>query len=155
MLKIIIPFFLAVILIGSCYEEYKVGNLKELGYPIETQLRTSIIRNYMDTLILKKGYDIPDKWVGYNKLVDIDSLNNRRIYFKNNPEEMYLISFGGMLVLSDVFNPQIKQSNWIAEISDMPQNQELRIKKRFQNEILDSIESMAKNDGIPDSLIYK
>jgi len=126
-----------------------------LGYPIETSLRSQLIRNYLDTLIQKGGYNIPEKWAHFNKLVDIDSTYNKRIYFRQNPEEMYLISFGGMLVLSDVYNPQINQTDWVTERRAMPKEEELRIRERFNKEILDTIEGMAKRDGLPDSVIYK
>lgn len=139
----------------SCNVNYKVGNLIDLGYTIETPLRLKVIRDYMDTLIQKRGYNVPPKWEGFNKLVDIDSIYHKRIYFKNNPEEMYLISTVGMLVLSDVYNPKIIKSSWIADWTNMPPKEELRIKKRFQNEILDSIEVLAKRDGLTDSVIYK
>jgi hypothetical protein len=68
----------------------------------------SLDYRYCDTLILKYGYNVPAKWSNKNKLVEIDSLNNKRIYFKNDPKEMYLISFGGMLELTDVYNTQIR-----------------------------------------------
>jgi hypothetical protein len=37
----------------------------------------------------------------------------------------------------------------------MPKEQELRIKERFKKEILDTIEAMAKRDGLADSAINK
>ena len=155
MVKIIVFYFVFIIMIESCKVDYKVGNLIDLGYPIETPLRSKVIRRYMDTLIQKRGYNVPQKWEGFNKLVDIDSIYHKRIYFRNEPEEMYLISTGGMLVLSDVYNPKIIKSSWVADTANMPKNEELRIKKRFQNEILDTIESLARRDGLPDSAIYK
>jgi len=155
-MKVYLPFLIAIIF-ASCNGDslYKAGNLIELGYPIETSLRSSLIRNYLDTLIQKRGYNIPDKWSHLNKLVDIDSTFHKRIYFKKNPEEMYLISFGGMLVLSDIYNPQINQTDWVAERAAMPKEEELRVKARFKKEILDIIEVMANQDGLADSLIYK
>lgn len=153
--KKIFYYFIFVIILNSCNLNYKVGNLLDLGYPIETPLRSTIIRQYMDTLLEKRGYNVPQKWMGFNKLVDIDSVRHKRIYFASNPEEMYLISTVGMLVLSDVYNPNIMQSSWIADTSNMPKNEEFRVKKRFKNEILDTIEALAKRDGLPDSVIYK
>jgi|GEM_PF-2056605 len=139
----------------SCNHFYKAGNLIELGYPIETPIRSVIIRRYLDTLVQNYGYAVPTKWLRYDKLVDLDSIYHRRIYFSSYPEEMYLLSFGGMPVLSDVFNPEIREGGYVAERSLMSKDQELRVKERLKKEILDRIEEMAKRDGLPDSVIYK
>lgn len=149
------PLF-AVLSFISCNNVYKAGNLVSLDYPIETPLRSALIQKYCDTLIIKHGYSVPEKWSSKNKLVELDSINNKRIYFKSNPEEMYLISFGGMLELTDVYNPHLRSDGgYVARRELMPKEQELRIKERFKKEILDKIEAMAKKNGLPDSVIYK
>lgn len=150
-------FFLSVLFsfaIVSCREMYKAGNLVILSIPVETNLRTPIVKQYMDTLILRMGYNVPDKWSHLNKLVDLDSTNNKRLYFMNKPEEMYLISLQGQIVLSDVYNTSIVSNDWISSRDSLSRSEETRIIQRF-NQILDVIESMAKRDGIADSLIYK
>ena|ERR1044072_2583513 len=138
----------------SCNKLYKAGNLVALILPVETPLRSQVIRQYLDTLIQRKGYKVPTKWAHYDKLVDLDSVYNKRIYFKSAPEEMYLISFGGMITISDVFNPEIKNGDWVSEKELMSAADILRVKKRFKTEILDIIEMLAKEDGLPDSIIY-
>lgn len=60
-----------------------------------------------------------------------------------------------MLVLNDVYNPQIRSGDWVARRELMPKEQELRVKERFKKEILDKIEAMARRDRLPDSVIYK
>lgn len=139
----------------SCNQLYQAGNLIALRYPIETSLKSEIVERYLDTLIQKGGYDVPQKWMHYDKLINLDSINNKRIYFKSNPEEMYLLSFSGMPVLSDVYNPQIKQDDWVSERNLVSMEQEQRIKERLKKEILDPIEAMAKRDRLPDSIVYK
>ncbi|MFB6455600.1 RHS repeat-associated core domain-containing protein [Chitinophaga sp. Hz27] len=156
MLKNILILFVIVSnwFIVGCNSIYKAGNLVDLDYPIQTPLNSTLIRQYLDTLIQKRGYAVPAKWEYYNKLVDLDSVYNKRIYFKQGPEEMYLVSFGGMLVLSDVYNPTIREDEYVALRSLMSPKEEQRVKNRFQHEILDTIEAMAKRDGLPDSIIY-
>ncbi|WP_143709147.1 hypothetical protein [[Flexibacter] sp. ATCC 35208] len=147
----------SVIVISSfmgCTHSYKAGNLNDLFYPIETTLRAELIMQYFDTLVQKKGYAVPEKWKSLNKLIDLDSIDNKRIYFEQGPEEMYLISFGGMLVLSDVYNPNIRAGGYIADRKLMSPAEEQRVKARFQHEILDTIQAMAKRDGVPDSVLY-
>jgi len=108
----------------------------------------------MDSLIHYYGFDVPAKWTYYSDLKEVDSTDIRRVYFKENPEEMYLISFSGMLLLADVYNPAIDKDDWVAKKELMPKEEELRIRNRFQVEILDRIEAMAKRDRLPDSVIY-
>lgn len=145
----------AVVFLTHCNKLYKAGNLIALQYPIETSLRSDIIEKYLDTLIKQKGYEVPQKWIHYNKLIDLDSVNNKRIYFKNNPEEMYLLSFSGMPVLADLFNPSIKESDWVSERKLITKEQEKRIMERLKKEVLDPIEAMAMRDKLADSTIYK
>jgi hypothetical protein len=139
----------------SCQSPYKAGNLISLHYPVETRLKTELVKQYVDSLIQNKGYNVPFKWLRYDKLVDLDSTYNKRIYFSRNPEEMYLVSSGGMLSIEDVYNPSIIDGEYVAERERMPAKEEQRVKIRFQHEILDVIEKMARQDGLPDSLIYK
>ena len=149
-------FIFLLITFNSCdsNEIYKAGNRITLDYPIETKISFKIIRKYLDTLITKQGFEVPDKWKHYEKLVDIDSSNAKRLYFKTNPEEMYLIQFNGELLLADVLNKNIVNGDWVAERERLPQMEELRIKKRFKEEILDRIEKLAKEDKVPDSILY-
>ena len=141
--------------LSSCNQIYKAGNLIALSYPVETQLRSAIVSQYIDTLRYKQGFAVPDKWKHYNKLIDLDSINNKRIYFKANPEEMYLISFGGMLQLMDIYNPLLVPNDWVADRSRMSKEEEERVLRRFKDEVLDVVDSLANRDHLPDSLIYK
>ncbi len=68
---------------------------------------------------------------------------------------MYLISLQGQIVLSDVYNTSIVSNDWISSGDSLSRSEEARIIERFNYQILDVIESMAKSDGIADSLIYK
>jgi len=113
-----------------------------LNYPIETNLDVAVVRKYMDTLITKKGFAVPDKWKYLRKLVDIDSVNNVRIYFKDKPEEMYLISYSGMIVLSDVYNPKIVEYDWVSKRELLPKTEFIRIQLRI-NKLFQKIDSMA------------
>lgn len=134
---------------------YSAGNLVILDIPIQTNLRSIIVKRYLDTLIVEKGYNVPEKWLHLNKLVDLDSVNNKRIYFRRKPEEMYLVSLQGQLVLSDVYNESIVKNDWVSSREKISRVDEARIKNRFNIEVLRVIESLAKGDGVPDSLIYK
>lgn len=149
-------FILLLFIISACNDVtvYKAGNRITLDYVIETKLSFNVIRNYIDTMVQKQGYAVPQKWAQYDKLVDIDSIDSKRIYFKDNPEEMYLVQLNGVLLLADVFNENIFKGDWVAIPERMPKKEEDRVKKRFKEEVLDKIETMAKNNGLPDSIIY-
>jgi len=145
---------LGILPLGGCRNMYKAGNLKFLGYPIETSLNLNIVSRYLDTLKANYGYALPEKWIDEKKLDDLDSLNNIRIYFKSGPEEMYLITISGQLLLGDIYNEQIRKSGWVAIKDSMPVSEEIRVKNRLKKEILLKIELLAKRDSVPDSLLY-
>lgn len=153
-MKLKITFLLALLIINIQFCNYKAGNLISLSYPVKTELRAQVISDYIDTLILKYGYNVPEKWNHFNKLTDLDSINNKRVYFKSKPEEMYLISLNGMVILQDVFNPSLNPYDWVAIRDSMPKFEEIRVKRRF-DQMLSDIESLAKKDKLPDSVIYK
>jgi hypothetical protein len=104
---------LLILCFYSCYLIDTAGNLKVLSYPVNTQLRYDLLQRYFDTLIEKKGFRVPEKWKYEIKQSDLDTIDNVRLYFKedkNNPEEMYLISFNGILLLNDVY----RKDHWVA-----------------------------------------
>jgi hypothetical protein len=151
-LRILIPvLFIACM---SCKDLYKAGGLTALGYPIDTNLRGAIIQAYLDTLIQYDGYHAPEKWDHRHKMDDRDSVNNKRVYFKSDPEEMYIISFMGEVVLLDVYNPSIDKLDWVSDPKLVSLKEQQRMEKRiFQ--LLDLIRERAQRAGIPDSVIYK
>jgi hypothetical protein len=148
-----ILLFLAVNFLSACNDLYKAGNMISLDYTIETKLSQAIIKTYVDSIIIN-GHTVPPKWDHHNKLVDIDPENSRNIYFSDKPEEMYLIQFNGEFLLVDVYNPQIIDGDYVSEPERMPAGEKERVLKRFQTDILDQVENMAKRDGCPDSVLY-
>ncbi len=159
MIKTIFCFCCLIFMISflnSCdYAEiYKVGNRRTLDYVIETKINFKILRIYLNKIIQMQEHQVPEKWVHYDKLIDIDSIDTKRIYFKNNPEEMYLMQFNGVLLLADVFNENIVKGDWVSNRKNITVNEEERIKKRFKVEVLNRIELMAKKDNVPDSILY-
>ncbi len=152
---LILSIVCLTIFFNSCNntELYKVGNRLTLDFVIDTKISFKVIRNYIGKMATNE-YRVPEKWQGYKKLVDIDSVNSMRIYFKANPEEMYLIQFNGELILADVFNESIVMGDWVTSKSNLTAVEEERIKRRFKTEILDKIERMAKQDGVPDSVLF-
>ena len=144
--------FLITFSFSRCYFPDSAGNLQVIDYPINTKLNLDIVHRYLDTLIEKRGYKVPAKWMYDIKQSDLDTTYNVRLYFKKdnqNPEEMYLISFNGLLLLSDIY----RKDHWVAVKKDISKEEEIRIKTRF-NSVLDTIETLAKKDRLPDSLIY-
>ena len=150
-----LPKFLyfTLFLLSSCTDFYKAGNRVTLDYVVETKLSQTIIKMYVDSLV-KGKYKVPPKWQHLDKLIDIDPENSRNIYFSDNPEEMYLIQFNGVLLLADVYNPQIVDGDYVAVPERMPKGGKERVLRRFQSEILNQVEKMAKRDGCPDSVLY-
>lgn len=138
----------------NCRDRYKAGNLISLDYPIETRLNSKMIESYIDKMVSEGQYEVPDKWKRFHKLDDLNSTQNKRIYFKSDPEEMYVLSFGGSLILTDVYNPKINGGGaWVADRKLVTSEEENRIRTRVMS-FLAIIEKRAKDEGIPDSVIY-
>jgi len=144
--------FLYCTILGCSH--YKAGNLKLLDYTIDTKLSYSIRKQYLDSLASSHEFKVPKKWEQYNKLIDINPHDTWRVYFKNEPEEMYLVTINTNFVLEDVFNSKIVDFDWVSDRTRMPQNEKERVLKRAKDEILNRIEQMAKKDGCPDSILY-
>jgi hypothetical protein len=148
---------LLIMVIGIAFHgcvNYSAGNLVLLGYPIDTKLSYDIRKHYLDSMTNSEEFRVPQKWRRYNKLIDINPESTWRIYFKRNPEEMYLVTLSSNFVLQDVFNPKIIDYDWVSEKNRMPASEKERVIKRAKGEILDRIEQMAKADGCPDSVLY-
>jgi hypothetical protein len=156
MKTIIIYFALALLFSVSTLGclDYRAGNLELLSYPIDTKLSYDVRKEYLDSISQLDEFKVPAKWRQYNKLIDINPNSTWRVYFKDNPEEMYLVTINNNFVLEDVFNPQIVDYDWVAERKRMPEIEQKRVIKRVQEDILNRIEQMAKRDGCPDSILY-
>jgi hypothetical protein len=156
LLRISFPILLfwSCLYLLSCNGLYNAGNRVTLDYTIDTKLSQTIIKMYVDSMLTNGRYKVPPKWQHHDKLIDIDPENSRNIYFSDSPEEMYLIQFNGVLLLADVYNPQIVDGDYISVPERMPEGGKERVLKRFQTVILNQIESMAKRDGCPDSVLY-
>lgn len=150
----ILLFLIVCASIYACRDLYRAGSgIQSLDYPIDTKLSSGLIRNYIDSMSRRNEYKVPLKWDHFHKLDDLSSDSHKRIYFSQEPEEMYVISFGGMLVLTDVFNPKIVALSWVGDRKLISKSEELRILKRVMS-FLDTIEARARRNGVADSLIY-
>jgi hypothetical protein len=150
-----LKYHLIAILSLFCYScfTYKAGNLEVLDIPIKSNISSKIIRQYIDTMLTEKENKIPTAWLRFDKLIDLDSVTNVRVYFKESPQEMYLLSFNGMLVLSDVYNPRIKDWDWVTDKELLTKDDSERIKARMQSLLKHAFE-FAVSKKTPDSLIY-
>ena len=150
--KFIYIFFSCFVLLTGCVN-YSAGNRVTLDYVVRTNIDQDIIKVYLDTLILSGVYEIPAAWKQYDKLADLIPENTRRIYFSDNPREMYLIQFAGELLIADVYNPGIVDGDYISTPERMPSGGEESVRNRFE-QVLRKIEKLAKRDGCPDSVLY-
>ncbi|MCD9018263.1 hypothetical protein [Parachryseolinea silvisoli] len=150
-LELLILFCAAVFLVG-CRDLYRAGSgIQYLRYPIEDRLDPTLIMNYIDTA---KAYQVPKEWESFHLLDDLAPEDNKRAYFSDPPREMYLISVGGMTRLSAVFDPnQIQKGGWIGNPDEVSKEEKNRIMNRLAA-FLDKIETEAKQQGLPDSVIY-
>ena len=150
--KVIYLFLLCVL--GCKCNLYKAGNLVVLSYPIDTKLSYEIRKHYLDVMSNSGEFKVPKKWAYLDKLTDINPDDSWRIYFKEGPEEMYLITISANFILQDVYNPDIVVDDWVADRNRMPKKEKERVLRRAEEEILNRIERMAKSEGCADSILY-
>lgn len=150
---LVVILILTVCIFTTCDDGYRVGNRITLDLAVNSKINFDILDRYLRTLS-ETEYQVREKWKGAKKIIDLDSANSFRIYFKESPEEMYIIQFNGVLLIADVLNDNIVKGDYVTTKSNLPAGEELRIRKRFQTEILDKIEKMARNDGVPDSVLF-
>lgn len=144
-------FILIIFSFIGC-DQLKVGNAEVLALPVKTKIRTSLVRQYIDSVNINK---VPEKWLDKDKFIDLDNINFKRIYFPSDPEEIYILSFQGSLTIADIYNPKIRKGRWVGDIKFLSEKEKTRIVNRVDKEILKKIENIGLNSGIPDSLIYK
>jgi hypothetical protein len=148
---VVIVVFAACIVV-SCRDLYRAGSdMKYLEYPIEDRLEPTLILNYLDTA---KAYQVPREWDHFHLLDDLAPDQNKRVYFSEQPIEMYLLSFGGESTLAGVFDhTQISKGGWILDSTRISETEKSRIMNRLDL-LLNKIEEEAKRKGLPDSVIY-
>ena len=145
MKKIIINIciFLTSLIIFSC------GTLG--GFDTRSFLvKKSELNKAFDTLYSKfPKYKIPNKWEKFDDWQErgYDFLDARLIYFENNPEEMYYLTFIGDSIQSNSYTSVISiravcngSAKWLL-VSDFSKKEKERIEKRFDKEIIFKLES--------------
>lgn len=147
-MKIKIFSFLLLFALTSC--DGTLADFKIISFPTsKTKLEIaidSLYSNYPD-------YRMPEKWKEYDSWSKrgYDFLESRIFYFKNEPEEMYYVTFvGEEETLKDTTHIDIaissayrrRTGNWSEE--DFGKEEEIRIQKRFKREIISKLEKYTK-----------
>jgi hypothetical protein len=124
--------------------------------PDSTNLKDDYIIFFIDSVLNKNNFitdSIKSQFFISNDQKDLNS-DDRIVYFKEYPEEWYLISFDATPCwIKAVYNNHLGNVA-IFEPSQLTQYEFRRIKKRFQIEILNKATLYAKEKNIPDSVHY-
>ena len=114
-------------------------------------IKKSELNNAFDTLYSKfPEYNIPNKWKKFDdwKERGYDFLDARIIYFENNPEEMYYLTFIGDSIAQSNSQTSIisiravcnGSAKWLL-VSDFSKDEKERIEKRLDTAIISKLES--------------
>ena len=143
---------LFIVLAYSCnYSNDTLGGWPERTFPVSKEnLTIAINKLYQDN----PNYKVPDKWK-YADSSEIKSyffLPSVTFYFKNNPEEMYYVTFIGddaMLADKSKISIDIRsvssdgnydgENNWV-RYDNQTLLEKQRIEKRFDEEIISKLE---------------
>jgi hypothetical protein len=148
--KIKIFFLLIMLVLISC--DGTLGGFNTLSFPIsKKKLEIAFDNLYLDN----PDYKIPNKFQEYNfwSKSGYDFLESRIFYFKENPEEMYYVSFIGEdetfkdtthidIAIRSVFIGSKRK--WLKQ-EDFSKDEENRIQTRFKNEIISKLEKYTKS----------
>jgi hypothetical protein len=135
-----------------------LGGFNIISFPVSKKK----IEIAIDSLYSKNPeYKIPSKWEKHNNWSKrgYDFLESRIFYFKEEPEEMYYISFiGDEEIFKDTTHIDIairsvfagRKMDWLKQ-EDFSKEEESRIQTRFKKEIISKLEkytnSKAKDIG--------
>lgn len=119
----------------------------------DSKLNPSFLEKYVDS-IRNDHKQIPDSinevFFNGDKIPDF----KRIVYFKDNPQEWYLVVFDASPCwIEAIYNPLL--SNGMIHDKRYISEAELkRVKKRFQTEVLKQAEEYGKSHKLPDSTLY-
>jgi hypothetical protein len=136
---------------ASCYE---VNDRNYLNITFNGQNLSSVFfKKYVD-VVRNKNLVITDDVK--NVFLNGETLNDdeRIIYFKNNPEEWYMVSFDASpFWIKYIYSPKI--SNVLIYQNKQMENSEfVRIKTRIENELIKPAIQYGKENKIADSIIF-
>lgn len=104
---------------------------------IKPEVKSVILKSYIDSLLkVDTTIAVPEKW-RYLDRFGYDHLDDTVIYFRDTPEEMYMVTFDGQPCIRFVYNEQLKQDDWIASSDTISTIEKERIQKRFKSKFLD------------------
>jgi hypothetical protein len=148
-------FFILAVALSGCGpiplgEKGNVGCLVD----IETNMRSKVIRSYVDTLRAEdKLLQVPVKWQA-RATFNYDHLDDTVVYFKEPPEEMYMLTFASGPCIRYIYNEKIKQDDWLSDEDTLAPGERKRIQDRFSKEVLAAIEARALAGGLPKDSLY-
>ena len=131
-----------------------LGRWPERTFPISKKKLTVAISQLYDQNV---EYKVPSKWIeeDSSEIKSYFYLPSTTFYFKENPEEMYFVTFIGddkMLVDSSKTIIAIRSVNygggkWFRYDDESPAEQ-VRIEKRFDKEIISKLELFTGTDAL-------
>ena len=142
-----LKFFIIVIVFGLMSCDGTLGGFNTISFPVSKKR----VETAFDSLYsIHPEYKIPAKLQEYNfwSKSGYDFLDSRLIYFSEFPEEMFYISFvGEEQTFKDTTHSDIairsvyigSKKKWLKE-EDFTEEEKIRIKNRFENEILSKLE---------------
>lgn len=145
---VIIAAIFAVLLVAEFFitgwqKDYKAGNLKGLDYSVETDMSMDFIRQHID-YVIQPAYS-PDSVPAslqsvVNEWNDLpENFHCRKIYFRENPEEVYLVKLDFAVSILNVYNGTIRSAGWVTDPLLVSPKEKERIINRFREEILNKV----------------
>lgn len=143
-------FPLCFVTLVSCIT-YSAGNIGSIC-DVETNLRLETIRQFSDSLYAKGRFNVPPQLA---KTIDIDTsdfLHPRVYYLDDFPKQVYVATLNGNLTIIYIYD--LNMGAWINREAKFTDEQREALADRFRKTVLKAVETEAKRNGYPDSLLY-
>jgi hypothetical protein len=139
--------FIGIYYFGSHYTDDTLGGFPERNFPVSKENLDKAIDNLF---LSNPEFKVPNKWADEDTSIKKSYffLEGKTFYFKNNPEEMYYVTFiGDSAVLADSKKATISirlinngGSKWL-RFKEVDTTERKRIEKRFDAEIIGKLEN--------------
>jgi hypothetical protein len=121
---------------------------------VDTELNPVVfVYNYYDSIASTKGWNNPPNDWRHDFIAEMDDVARGRIYSLDTPGvvEMYHVVFVDNMIITSVYT---ENHQYWRNGNEVSEEEKVRIKQRFNDEVLKRMEEYAIQNKLPDSIVY-
>ncbi|MFZ6050540.1 hypothetical protein [Halocola ammonii] len=136
-----------ITLVGCIYHAGNIGSILTFSSNIKSEVSHAV----SDSLRSNGNFSLPQDF-SMESFTDHDHLDLEHYYFRETPKEVYLVTYEGSASIRYLYS--FEKDMWYNNASEIPEEELIRIKKRFLTQVLEEIRDEAINLGLNDKEIY-